>query len=83
RPNGFGLYDTSGNVWEWVQDNWHDNYRGAPSNGAVWGGGDSQSRVSRGGGWFNSARILQSALRGNNVPGDRSYYIGFRLLRQP
>src|SRR5262249_20320982 len=38
KPNGFGLYDTAGNVWEWVQDCWHDNYNGAPTDGSAWGG---------------------------------------------
>jgi len=83
RPNGFGLYDTAGNVYEWVQDNWHDNYRGAPSDGSVWGGGDSRYRVSRGGSWALSAGYLRSANRYYGGPGDRYFHIGFRLLRQP
>jgi formylglycine-generating enzyme required for sulfatase activity len=86
RPNGFGLYDTAGNVWEWVQDNWHDNYRGAPSNGSVWGSGDSRYRVFRGGGWYGSAVYLRTAFRLFDEPdyrGDRYHSVGFRLLRQP
>lgn len=48
-PNGFGLYDMHGNVWEWCQDGWHDDYQGAPDTGIVWAGGGS--RVYRGGSW--------------------------------
>lgn len=83
KPNAFGLYDMHGNVWEWVQDNWHDSYRGAPSDGSVWGGGDSRYRVIRGGCLSYSARDLRSAYRDYNSPGSRSYIIGFRLVRQP
>ncbi|MDX8393738.1 MAG: formylglycine-generating enzyme family protein, partial [Mariprofundales bacterium] len=83
RPNNWGLYDTAGNVWEWVQDNWHDSYRGAPSDGSVWGGGDSRIRVSRGGSWNSSSRLLRSAYRGYGGPGFRISNFGFRLLRQP
>ena len=51
-PNAFGLYDVHGNVWEWVEDCWHDSYRGAPSDGTAWtAGGDCSRRVLRGGSW--------------------------------
>jgi len=81
KPNAFGLYDMHGNVWEWVQDNWHDSYRGAPSDGSVWGGGDSRLRVLRGGSWYDGA--LRSAHRYYYLPGDSYGSIGFRLVRQP
>lgn len=52
-PNSFGLYDMHGNVWEWCQDVWHGNYNGAPTDGSAWeSGGNSQSRLLRGGSWL-------------------------------
>src|SRR5262249_449287 len=53
KPNPFGLHDMHGNVWEWVEDNWHPHYQGAPTDGSVWQGGDSSLRVQRGGSWSN------------------------------
>jgi len=78
-PNAWGLYDMHGNVWEWVQD-WHGNY---PSGSVTDPEGPAAGsyRVYRGGSWFSYARNCRSALRLNYVPGDRSYYLGFRLLR--
>ncbi|MDX8376829.1 MAG: formylglycine-generating enzyme family protein [Mariprofundales bacterium] len=83
RSNKWGLYDTAGNVWEWVQDNWHDSYGDAPADGSIWGGGDDRYRVRRGGSWYRSARYLRSASRVSIKPSDRDFIIGFRLLRQP
>ncbi|KAB2832406.1 MAG: formylglycine-generating enzyme family protein, partial [Candidatus Brocadia sp.] len=64
EPNGFGLYDMHGNVWEWIEDDWHDNYKGAPNDGRAWvdkrRGSD---RVVRGGGWYGGAQGCRSAAR--------------------
>jgi len=49
-PNSFGLFDMHGNVWDWCQDAWHDNYYGAPQDGSAWEG-EPVSRVLRGGCW--------------------------------
>jgi formylglycine-generating enzyme required for sulfatase activity len=52
QPNDFGLFDMHGNVWEWCEDVWHGNYDKAPTNGSAWtDGGNSDSRVVRGGAW--------------------------------
>ena len=57
KPNAFGLYDMHGNIWEWVEDDWHENYTGAPTNGSAWlQGGQPVFRVIRGGSWRNESR---------------------------
>ena len=64
-PNYFGLYDMHGNVWEWVEDCWHDNYEGVPSDGSAWtSDDDSDERVVRGGSWLYGPRYMRSAYRG-------------------
>ena len=82
-PNGFGLYDVVGNVWEWVEDCWHDNYRGAPSDGSAWtSGGNCDARVLRGGGsWSPIPRHLRSAIRDAYETADRYGLNGFRVAR--
>jgi formylglycine-generating enzyme required for sulfatase activity len=81
--NQWGLRDTAGNVWEWVQDCWHDDYEGAPDDGRAWmeeNGGDCGRRVIRGGGWVDPPRVLRSASRYGAFVGVRgSGRIGFRL----
>jgi formylglycine-generating enzyme required for sulfatase activity len=79
--NPFGLYDTSGNVWEWVQDPGHNNYQGAPKDGRVWENGYSNTiRVARGGSWDILAGDLRCAIRDRGHPGGRVNYLGFRLV---
>jgi formylglycine-generating enzyme required for sulfatase activity len=79
RPNDFGLYDMAGNVWEWTQDYWHDNYRGAPCDGAAWEDGYRECRGLRGGSMFDFPQYLRSAYRSMNQPNVKSDYLGFRL----
>ncbi|HIK10445.1 MAG TPA: SUMF1/EgtB/PvdO family nonheme iron enzyme [Oscillatoriaceae cyanobacterium M33_DOE_052] len=63
-PNAWGLYDMHGNVWEWCQDVWHNNYNVAPTDGSAWEtGGQSNLRVLRGGSWGNDPRYCRSGQR--------------------
>ncbi|QEP42369.1 formylglycine-generating enzyme family protein [Ectothiorhodospiraceae bacterium BW-2] len=82
QPNAFGLYDMSGNVWEWVQDCWNNSYHGAPADGSAWESGECGRRVLRGGSWFSRPTYLRSADRGRDSTGYRGYGYGFRLILQ-
>lgn len=79
--NPFGLYDMLGNVWEWVEDCYHDDYRGAPSDGSARTRSNCNRRVLRGGSWDFDPRIIRSANRGWGAPHDRSGNVGFRVAR--
>jgi formylglycine-generating enzyme required for sulfatase activity len=79
-PNPFGLYDMHGNVFDWCQDVWHDNYQGAPTDGTAWLDGGSQNlRIRRGGSWFYFPRHCRSACRYYFTPVSRNDFIGFRV----
>ena len=63
-PNGFGLSDMLGNVWEWVEDCGHRNYEGAPTDGSAWvRRGDCRFRMLRGGSWEDPPSRVRSAFR--------------------
>jgi len=79
QPNAWGLYDMLGNVWEWCQDVWQDNYIGAPTDGSAWES-EGTIRVSRGGSWAGDARYCRCACRYGWEPGGRARYAGFRLV---
>ena len=64
-PNAFGLYDMHGNVWEWCQDDWHDNYQGAPTDCRAWLLENSSKKVVRGGCWGSEPWLCRSACRGD------------------
>ena len=77
-----GLYDVHGNVWEWVEDCWHDSYVGAPTDGSAWtASGDCGRRVMRGGGWADPPRVLTAAYRRWFRENDREFHYGFRVAR--
>ncbi len=80
-PNRFGVYDMLGNVWEWIEDCWHDTYEWAPQDGRAWTANDCKSRVLRGGSWCNGLDFLRSAYRSWGAPDDRDSAIGFRVAR--
>jgi formylglycine-generating enzyme required for sulfatase activity len=80
--NGFGLHDMHGNVSEWVEDCWHDDYTaGAPSDGAAWVDSDCTGRVLRGGSWEDSESELRSSARVGEYKYESSYVDGFRVAR--
>lgn len=84
NPNPFGLYNVHGNVWEWVQDCFEDNYSKGPlSDGSAHRGNDSSCsrRELRGGSWSNSPINLRSAARGGGTPDVRNSNLGFRIAR--
>jgi formylglycine-generating enzyme required for sulfatase activity len=82
EPNAWDLCDMHGNVWEWVEDDWHDSYEGAPNDGNAWVDNPRGSfRVFRGGSWGSDARNCRSAVRYGYGPDDRIYDVGFRLSR--
>ncbi len=80
-PNAFGLQDMHGNVLEWCDDGWHENYKKAPINGRSWNDNHSQSstRILRGGSWLYGPWDCRSANRLRVDAGYWNYYIGFRL----
>ncbi len=82
NPNFWGLYDMHGNVWEWVQDGWHDSYYGAPSDGSARVSSSNSLKVRRGGSWEGNAGYCRAANRGNSGSGYRSSGLGFRVLRE-
>ena len=82
KPNTWGLCDMHGNVWEWVEDDWHGDYVGAPCDGSAWideprGG----NHVIRGGSCGNDAQSCRAAFRGTVPPDVRLNILGFRLAR--
>lgn len=82
-PNAWGLYDLQGNVWEWVQDCWHNDYTGAPLDGSAWiSGGDCSKRANRGGGWGNHPRTLRVAKRDADSATGYGDAFGFRVVRE-
>jgi formylglycine-generating enzyme required for sulfatase activity len=80
-PNTFGLYDTHGNVSEWVQDCWNDNYVDAPTDGSAWMTGDCSLTAPRGGNWGNGGARLRSAFRPLSTRDFRHSSTGFRVAR--
>jgi len=81
-PNAFGLFDMHGNVWEWVEDCYHDHYGGAPVDGTPWTTSCGvHYGVIRGGSFDLVPHLLRSAVRYWIYPNQRAYYIGFRLAR--
>ena len=84
--NAFRLHDMHGNVWEWVEDCWHDDYTEAPTNGSAWLSGcikiaGKNTRVLRGGSWGYAPQNLRSASRVRSNATGRGSSVGFRVAR--
>ncbi|MBV1961424.1 MAG: SUMF1/EgtB/PvdO family nonheme iron enzyme [Immundisolibacteraceae bacterium] len=80
--NDFGLHDSLGNVWEWVQDCWNVDHYGGPSSGSVRQDGDCRKRVVRGGSWSDIPRNVGVAARGRAAVDKKLAFIGFRVVRE-
>lgn len=81
KPNAWGLYDMLGNVWEWCEDVWHDNYLGAPVDGSAWIDHGSDRHVLRGGSWYDYPFYMRCSNRIGNYSHTRFSNIGFRVAR--
>lgn len=80
-PNELGLYDMSGNVWEWCEDDFHENFDGAPPDGSAWiDNPRNAERIQRGGGWAVMSSDCRIADRHHLLSDQSSKIIGFRLV---
>ena len=82
KPNSFGLYDTAGNMAEWVQDCWNESYQGAPADGSAWTKGNCGLRGLRGGSFGNKSSFIRSSSRFRYDSDVRYEANGFRVLRE-
>jgi formylglycine-generating enzyme required for sulfatase activity len=80
KPNAFGLYDMTGNVFEWVEDSYHSNYNKSPVDGSAWQG-NGYERVLRGSSWNGMPQDERAAGRERNLPVYRDDDDGFRIAR--
>jgi len=83
KPNGLGLYDMSGNVWEWCRDIYGSEVYGEHQRNDPVYTGAGIALVNRGGSWFNKAKHCRSAARDSDMPVYRNDGLGFRLIRMP
>jgi formylglycine-generating enzyme required for sulfatase activity len=81
KANPFGLYDTTANLFEWVEDCWNGSHKGAPGDGSARTRGDCNNRVIRGGSFYYFSKVAMSDYRAKNPPSVKSYWLGFRVLR--
>ena len=80
-PNRFGLYDMQGNIFEWCEDDWHDDYENAPTDGSTWlSSYENTKKVRRGGSWSKNLDLYRSAYRNFSERGHHDFDIGFRVV---
>jgi len=82
KANAFGLNDMLGNVFQWTQDCWGNDYTGAPTDGAARSDGDCAEHEMRGGSWFSSPAYVSASYRNHFAAGYRTSSVGFRLVRE-
>ena len=80
--NNWDIYNMHGNVWEWVQDCYNDNYMDAPADGTAWESENCDRRVVRGGSWLSFPLFLRSANRSRYTTENRDDNLGFRVARR-
>lgn len=87
KPNAWGLYDLLGNVWEWCQDDWTDDFHNLPKDGGPFQEDSHTNQTNpnltkqiRGGSWYNTSSYCQSSSRYRYAPASRHYVIGFRVI---
>ena len=78
--NEFGLFDMHSNAWEWCQDNWHESYQNAPTDGSAWEIESESRRVIRSGSWDSNGLAARSAFRNWNFAINRGANIGLRIV---
>lgn len=81
EPNAFGLYDMAGSAWQWVEDCYHQDYVGAPTDGSAWADGDCDRHIVRGGSWYDGPQTVRSAYRVGDATVNRNSSLGFRVVR--
>jgi formylglycine-generating enzyme required for sulfatase activity len=79
QANAFGVYDMTGNVYEFTGDCYNENYKGAPTNGSAWTNAECEVRMIRGGFWNNEPRFARSTFRSVDTPPGRHAGLGFRV----
>lgn len=81
EANAWGLHDVQGNVWEWCEDTWHDNYHRAPRDASAWTADGTNHRVIRGGSWSSGPNSVRISRRFKLHPASKNVFLGFRLAQ--